>query len=77
MTILQVLAGILAALMLFAAAAGSGPVTVQAAPGLADASITARVNLQTASPTWVGQQTSAQLASLISGIPRFPGEHKE
>jgi osmotically-inducible protein OsmY len=42
-TILQVLAAILAALMLFAAAAGSGRVTAQAAPSLADASITARV----------------------------------
>src|SRR5882762_10165046 len=43
MTVLQVLAGILAALMLCAAAAGSGRVTAQAAPSLADASIAARV----------------------------------
>ena len=43
MTILQVLAAILAALMLLAAAAGSGPAAAQAAPSLADASITARV----------------------------------
>jgi osmotically-inducible protein OsmY len=43
MTILQVLAGILAALMLFAAAAGSGRLAAQAAPSLADSSITARI----------------------------------
>ena len=43
MTILQVLAAILAALMLLAAAAGSGPAAAQAVPSLGDASITARV----------------------------------
>jgi osmotically-inducible protein OsmY len=43
MTILPVLAAILAALLLLAAAAASGPAAAQAAPSLADASITARV----------------------------------
>jgi osmotically-inducible protein OsmY len=44
MTILPAIAAILAALLLLAAAAGgSGPAAAQAAPSLADASITARV----------------------------------
>ena len=43
MTILQVLAGILAALMLLAAAAGSGRLAAQAVPSLGDSSITARI----------------------------------
>jgi osmotically-inducible protein OsmY len=43
MTILPVLAAILAALLLLAARAVSGPAAAQAAPSLADASITARV----------------------------------
>jgi osmotically-inducible protein OsmY len=43
MTILQGLAAMLAALLLLAAAAGSGPARAQAAPSLADASISARV----------------------------------
>ena len=43
MTILPFIAAILAALLLLAAAAVSGPAAAQAAPSLADASITARV----------------------------------
>jgi osmotically-inducible protein OsmY len=41
--ILPVFAAILAGLLLLAAAVGSGPAAAQAAPSLADASITARV----------------------------------
>lgn len=70
MTILPAVAAILAALLLLAAAAaGSGPAAAQAAPSLADASITARVeralhNERSLENAHIGIKTRAGIVTL-------------